>query len=454
MDDKRGIVKRGYGSCARDYAASRDQFQNERFLEDLSGRLANGARVLDLGCGSGKPVDAFLLKRGFDVTGIHVSEEQIRLAREALPNGTFIQGDMGDVALPSGTFDAIVSFYAIFHIPREEHAGLLRKAWTLLRPGGYLLVTMGSGEWEGTEEDFHGTKMFWSHYGRERNLQLIREAGFTVLSEEIDTSGGEEHLVVLAQKAMQETPYPDVNALLGSLLAELQRILQDKLVGLYLYGSLTSGDFDSQSSDIDLLAVISAALSEAEFEDLLAMHRDLVRDNRDWEDRVEVAYVPAKALRTFRSARIPMVVVSPGEPFHTRGDEALKDWLQNWYLVREGGVTLFGPSPKEIIPPITQEEFVRAVRNYAMELTQDVRHTRSPKSQAYVVLTLCRSLHVLRRGTHVSKKEGALWAQKEFPEWSNLIQGALAWREERKGPATSDSEMTRFVAFVREQLLG
>lgn len=96
---------------------------------------------------------------------------------------------------------------------------------------------------------------------------------------------------------MQQTPYIDVNSLLERLLSQLQRILQHKLVGLYLYGSLTSGDFDPQSSDVDLLAVISPDLSESEFEALRVMHRDLVRDNPVWDDRVEVAYVPAEALR-------------------------------------------------------------------------------------------------------------------------------------------------------------
>jgi SAM-dependent methyltransferase len=125
----RDLVRSGYERCARDYATTRDQFRNTKHLEDLARRLPDGACVLDLGCGSGRPVDAFLLERGFDVTGVDVSGEQIRLARETLPAGTFMQGDMSDVAFPAATFDAVVSFYAIFHIPREEHGGLLRRTW-------------------------------------------------------------------------------------------------------------------------------------------------------------------------------------------------------------------------------------------------------------------------------------------------------------------------------------
>src|SRR5712692_9867949 len=113
-------------------------------------------------------------------------------------------------------------------------------------------------------------------------------------------------------RAMQETPYADINRLLENLLSQMRHILQEKLVGLYLYGSLTTGDFDPESSDIDLLAATSSDVSETEFEALRAMHRDFARDHPEWEDRVEVAYLSVTALRTFRSERSPIAVISPG----------------------------------------------------------------------------------------------------------------------------------------------
>ncbi len=113
-----------------------------------------------------------------------------------------MQGDMSTIDFPRESFDAVVSFYAIFHIPREEHADLLRRIQGLLRGGGYLLATMGSGEWEGTEEDFHGARMFWSHYDREKNLRIVQETGFSIISEEIDKGQDEKHLVLLAQKPL------------------------------------------------------------------------------------------------------------------------------------------------------------------------------------------------------------------------------------------------------------
>ena len=67
---------------------------------------------------------------------------------------------------------------------------------------------------------------------------------------------------------MYRTQYPEINRLLDSLLSRMRYILREKLVGLYLYGSLATGDFEPGVSDIDLLAVTSTDASYAEIEDL------------------------------------------------------------------------------------------------------------------------------------------------------------------------------------------
>jgi hypothetical protein len=186
------------------------------------------------------------------------------------------------------------------------------------------------------------------------------------------------------------------------------------------------------------------------------MYRDLTRDNPEWEDRIDVVYLPVTALKEFRSEKNP-IVISPGEPFHVREGEALKDWLQNWYIIRESGVALFGLPPKAVIPPIFRDEFVEAVRRYAREVSERVKHEINRRSQAYTILTLCRALHVHRTGKQASKREAALWAQEELPEWSRLIQRALtwrqAWREEDIDHAATYSETTRFVKFVCDRIL-
>jgi predicted nucleotidyltransferase len=253
---------------------------------------------------------------------------------------------------------------------------------------------------------------------------------------------------------MQETPYADINRLLESLLSRMRNIFQDRLAGLYLYGSLTTGDFDPESSDIDLLAATSSDVTGTEIEALRAMHRDFALDNPEWEDRVEVAYLSVTALRTFRSERSPIAVISPGEPFHMK--EAGKEWLQSWYAVREDSVALFGPPANTIIGPISLEEFTQCVRNYTVELGERVKSVQKRKTQAYEILTMCRALYLIRTGGRASKRQAALWAQEEMPEWSWLIQSALAWREawreDKVDHAATRAETVRFVNFVIDQV--
>ncbi|MCC7206513.1 MAG: nucleotidyltransferase domain-containing protein, partial [Anaerolineae bacterium] len=124
------------------------------------------------------------------------------------------------------------------------------------------------------------------------------------------------------------TTYPDVNAVLDALLTSMRRILGDRLIGLYLYGSLVWGDFDPDTSDIDMLAALASDLDDAEFAAVQAMHARVAAEHPRWNDRIEVQYHSAEGLRTFKAKASPMANISPGEPFHriTAG----RDWLMNW----------------------------------------------------------------------------------------------------------------------------
>jgi hypothetical protein len=261
---------------------------------------------------------------------------------------------------------------------------------------------------------------------------------------------------------MLSTDYPDVNQLLETLLARIQTALPQKLVALYLCGSLVYGDFDAQISDVDLVAIITSALDDGELTQLAAMHQQIAAENPVWDDRIEVIYLTQDALKTFRTQASVIAITSPGEPFHTK--EADKAWLMNWYLVREQGVTLFGPPPQSVIPPIATEEFVEITRHHAKSWAQWVDDCRNLGAQAYAILTLCRALYTILHGTsehraQTSKVRAAAWAAQRYPQWAALIQGALLWRKESLSVTSSeqveavDPELTfaetkRFVHFA------
>lgn len=194
------FVKQGYNKAAENYAAGRSQFKNDTYLQKLNSLLAPHSTILDIGCGAGKPVDSYFVSKGHKVIGIDISEKMIELAKKKVPQGEYKVADMSELQDGEYSADAIVSFYAIFHTPRDSHQALLNKINSFLPKGGLLLITMGSSEWEGKEDNFFGAEMFWSHYGSEKNTELVKNAGFEILIDEINTTGNERHQVLLARK--------------------------------------------------------------------------------------------------------------------------------------------------------------------------------------------------------------------------------------------------------------
>jgi SAM-dependent methyltransferase len=129
--------------------------------------------------GAGLPVASELIARGFEVVGVDASEEQIERARTNVPRARFIHADMTTVAFTAATFDAVAAFYSISHVPRAEHAALLRRIAGWLRPAGRFLASFGvsAGDWTG---QWLGTTMFFSHHDAEQAKQLVLNAGFVI----------------------------------------------------------------------------------------------------------------------------------------------------------------------------------------------------------------------------------------------------------------------------------
>lgn len=215
MTGKR-IVQDGYDVLAETYLrVRRMDGKDVELLGEVARRLPEGARVLDAGCGAGVPITQALSER-FQVTGVDISAAQIALARENVPTATFIQDDLVTLDLPDASFDAIVSYFAIIHVPREEQPTLLANFHRLLVPGGLLLASMGAGDNPDDTEDNWldgGATMFWSHYGREENLRMLAEAGFQIIWDRLVTEdeafGGGRHLFILAIKSpINDSPVP------------------------------------------------------------------------------------------------------------------------------------------------------------------------------------------------------------------------------------------------------
>ncbi|MGM5481702.1 MAG: class I SAM-dependent methyltransferase [Nanobdellota archaeon] len=202
-DEMRNLVKDGYdnGKYYEVYGrtgTTLDRMENMLF-EELTDRVPENSRILDLGCGVGLPYDKVLSQKGYEVTGIDISEKHIRLAKKNVPEATFIRDDFFSSGV-SGSFDAIVSFYAIFHIPREEHAKLLKHMHSLLKDNGHILITLATTSMDCDKNpDFVGAPMAWSSYSVEENKRMIENAGFNILVS-VEDYRDENHLWILASK--------------------------------------------------------------------------------------------------------------------------------------------------------------------------------------------------------------------------------------------------------------
>jgi ubiquinone/menaquinone biosynthesis C-methylase UbiE len=203
------VVETGYDRVAERYLASKDAEDPTIMLalEELAHKLPPDAAVLDLGCGAGVPVTRWLAQR-FAITGVDLSANQLELARKHVPAANFLKADMTDLSFAPETFDAVVAFHSIIHVPRAEHLALLGKIHRWLKPGGIFLATWALAEWEGEESDWEGwgAPMRWSHHDGETSLELLRRAGFAIESTDVRTTrgarGDESWLWVLTRKPL------------------------------------------------------------------------------------------------------------------------------------------------------------------------------------------------------------------------------------------------------------
>jgi len=205
-EDPIEIVATGYDQVGAEYSelALMGNVSKDRFTQLILDRLPRGSDVLDLGCGAGRPTTAALAER-FNTTGVELSPVQVENARKAVPKARFIQADMSRLEFSDSSFDAIVAFYSIIHVPRDRQRALFASMFSWLRPGGTLVTTLassGSETWIG--DDFYGARMYWSSFEPEVSKGMLSEVGFEVEFAELLTQSFDEdeetHFWVVAQR--------------------------------------------------------------------------------------------------------------------------------------------------------------------------------------------------------------------------------------------------------------
>ncbi len=191
-----------WSRCADNYIDTFAGITQETFeLLIEAGEIQAGSKVLDIGSGPGN-VAGQLAKVGACVTGVDFSPVQIARARTLVPGATFQCQDMTQLDFPAASFDAVISLYAIFHVPLPEQPKLLADIRRWIKDDGYFLTTVGNKAWTGTESDWlgvQGASMYWSHADKNAYRILLADQGFTVLWDRFVPEEDWGHVLMLAR---------------------------------------------------------------------------------------------------------------------------------------------------------------------------------------------------------------------------------------------------------------
>lgn len=246
----------------------------------------------------------------------------------------------------------------------------------------------------------------------------------------------------------------DISLLLQSLKEGILKCLKSGVVAIYVYGSLVMDDFVPHTSDIDFIVIVDT-LTREEGRCLEKLHERLARTHV-YGGILEGDYIPLSHL-------------SPGGGIKTHyGYEKIFDYEvpgdmispDTLVTIIEKSITVYGPPPADIIPPVTREDLnqymVNLLQEYADEYEEGRERNLDPRGIASDVLNMYRSLHAHIAGTIISKSEAASTALEELPqEWSLLIQAAASVRSGQE--SSEDVKVLRrgvknFARFVAEKV--
>jgi cyclopropane fatty-acyl-phospholipid synthase-like methyltransferase len=179
------------------------------YVDKILEGLPPGARVLDLGCGTGDPIAKYIVQQGYRVVGVDQSKEMLKIAKQVVPEAELIHGEMVEIEF-ADKFAAAVAWDSVFHVERKYHATVFRKLANSLEPGGRLLLSVGgsgaeeaasadSGA-EGFTSEMFGHTFFYSGYEPQIAHRLLEAEGFEIEVWEIDDPTSRGHIAVVARK--------------------------------------------------------------------------------------------------------------------------------------------------------------------------------------------------------------------------------------------------------------
>lgn len=255
------------------------------------------------------------------------------------------------------------------------------------------------------------------------------------------------------------TQFPELNELLKELVEKTSKILGDNFVGAYIQGSTALGALDMHS-DCDFLIIINRPLTPDQESAIRALHDEIPTRSGHWTHHIEGSYPVKDELRTLDDLGKNWLFIDHGlreMEWSTHCNSEVVRWI-----LREHGVTLVGPSPKDLVnkvdPEVLREKMRKDIKTFLPEMLTWMG-LESPWGQRYAVTTLCRTLYTIEKGEVASKKGSLLWAKDNLDtKWQAIITEALegrslGWNHSDPVKLGSIKQIEAFNEYAKQQAL-
>lgn len=150
-----------------------------RILSMLVDGLERESVILDLGCGTGRPVATHLAAAGFQICGVDQSPTMLALAQARLPTHQWTRAEIENYAFET-KFAAAIAWDSLFHIPRAHHGAIFTRLRRALPTGGRFALTAGGSDHPAFTDTMFDRRFFYDSHPPAVTVTLLEQAGFRV----------------------------------------------------------------------------------------------------------------------------------------------------------------------------------------------------------------------------------------------------------------------------------